>query len=265
MTILKSTLFRKSALWAVTAIGAVSMTISPSEAQTRKNVFQAGEKLTYNVKYGPIKLGTVVIQTGGVGADGNATARMQFWTADVPFLDTKTTINDVIDTKNVSIVRFEEHTVNGDKKIDKHFEYNRGAKTLTYTGDGKTGDVTKNVEPFNDALALVFNMRTWSASGKKYSFLMRGKDGQKPVVINFTNKISNEEVPALDDKEIRTRVLEGVANMGSSSPLGADGGFTAYVSDDEAAIPVRIDMKIAVGSISLVLDQVKRQNWTASK
>jgi hypothetical protein len=37
------------------------------------------------------------------------------------------------------------------------------------------------------------------------------------------------------------------------------------VSDDDAAVPVRIDMKIAVGSISLVLDKIKRNDWTAAK
>lgn len=240
--------------------------IQHSSAQSRKDVFQPGEELIYKVKYGFVKLGTVVIQTGGISADGRVSARLKFWTADVPFLDTKSTITDVIDTKGLFLTQFNEKSQNGDRLTNKQMTYDASAKSLTYSDDHVTNEVTRNIEPFSDALTLVFNMRAWSgAAGKSYSFQMRGKDGQRPVKVNFTNEFSNEAVPALDDKEVRTRILRGQADMGASSPLGANGAFTAYVSDDAAAIPVRIDMSIAVGSITLVLDKVKRNDWTAAK
>jgi hypothetical protein len=104
-------------------------------------------------------------------------------------------------------------------------------------------------------------MRTWSASEKKFKFPMRGKNNTTPAtIINFTKKTEEIDVPAFD-KEINALVAEGVANTGPGAPLGASGNFTAYFTNDEAAIPVRIDMKIAVGSISLILEKIKRPGW----
>jgi hypothetical protein len=70
-----------------------------------------------------------------------------------------------------------------------------------------------------------------------------------------------QECPAFDDKEIQTYTVEGRADMGDTAPLGASGKFTAYITKDEAAIPIRIEMKIAIGSISLVLDKAERAGW----
>jgi hypothetical protein len=239
---------------------------APLRAQTRKEIFQPGEELVYKVKYGFVKLGTVVIQTGQYNADGTVSMHMRFWTADVPFLNVKTNVTDQFDTRGLYLRTFEEHTVNSDDKIDKYMWYDPDTKVITYSDDDIKKRVVQNAEPFDDAVGVLFSMRTWSgAVGHKYLFHVRDKGGEKPITVNFTNQIESQEVPALDDKEVRTHVLEGTMDMHGSSPLGADGGFTAYVSDDEAAVPVRIDMKIAVGSISLVLDKIKRTGWSAAK
>ncbi len=254
--------------FAATALAGLIISISFASvtAQIRKDVFQPGEELVYNVKYGFVKLGTVVIQTGGISADGRASARLKFWTADVPFLDTKSTVTDVIDTKGLFLTQFTEKSQNGDNLTNKQMTYDLASKSLNYSDDKIKNKITTGIEPFSDALTLVYNMRSWSgAAGKSYKFPLRGKDGEKTVTVKFTNDFSKEAVPALDDKEVRTRILQGQADMGSSSPLGANGAFTVYVSDDAAAIPVRIDMSIAVGSISLVLEKVKRIDWTAAK
>ena len=244
----------------------LAVTIGSATAQTKKDVFQPGEELIYNVKYGFVKLGTVVIQTGGMSADGRVSARLKFWTADVPFLNTKSTVTDVIDTKGLYLTQFKEESQNGDNAVSKQMTYDAPTKTLTYSDDQVKNKITTNIEPFSDALTLVFNMRSWSgAAGKSYRFPLRGKDGEKSVTVKFTNDFSDESVAALDDKSVHSRIVQGQADMGSSSPLGANGAFTAYISDDAAAIPVRIDMSIAVGSISLVLDKVKRSDWAAAK
>ena len=247
------------------ALGTLAFS-SVGRAQTRKDFFQPGEELVYNVKYAFVKLGTVVIQTGQCDANGTICMHMKFWTANVPFLNAKTNVTDQFDTRGLYLRKFEEHTTNGDDKIDKYMSYDPETKAITYSDDNISKRVVPNAEPFDDAVGVLFSMRAWSgACGHKYLFHVRDKGGEKPVTVNFTDRIENQEVPALDDKEVRTRVLEGVMDMRGSSPLGADGAFTAYVSDDEAAVPVRIDMKIAVGSISLVLDKIKRNDWTAAK
>ena len=239
-------------------------TSADAQGPARKEVFQQGEELVYRVKYGFLKLGTVVIQTSSAN-DQRVQARLRFWTADVPLLHTRSTVTDEIDARSLNLMRFQEHSENGDVVTNKEMTYDPAKRTLNYSDDQVKNRITTDIRPFNDALCLLFNMRAWSgAGGKAYTFPLRGKDGEKRVTVTFTNEFSNETVPALEDKEVRTRVLQGRAEMGASSPLGADGAFTAYVSDDAAAVPVRIDMSIAVGSISLVLDHIKRTNWIAA-
>ena len=238
---------------------------SPSlSAQTRKEIFQPGEELVYNVKYGFISLGTVVIQTGTLLPNNRVKAHMEFWTANIPFLHARTNVTDQFSTRDLTLRTFEEHTQNGDHKADKYATYDPATKTLTYSDDSVTNEVSNNIDPYDDALGILFNLRAWSdAVGHKYIFHVRDASGPEPVTLTFTNQTVSESVPALGDKEIATRVVDGLMDMGKSAPLGANGAFTAYVSEDEAAVPVRIDMSIAIGSISLVLDKVKRNDWTA--
>jgi Protein of unknown function (DUF3108) len=236
-------------------------------AQTRKDFLQPGEELVYKAKYGFIKLGTVVMQTGNISADGTTvSARMHFKTVDVPILHAETTDVDQFYTNDLSLHTFEEHTQVGDDKSDKYSTYDRATKTLTYSDEKVSNVVKQNIEPYEDALGIVFNMRAWSgAVGHKYIFYIHTKTGVKPVTVSFTNEFSDEEVAALDDKKVHARILKGTMNLGDSAPLGADGSFTAYVSDDDAAVPVRIDVSIAIGSVSLVLDKIKRTGWAAEK
>jgi hypothetical protein len=235
-------------------------------AQTRKNYLQPGEELAYKAKFGFIKLGTVVMQTGAISSDGTVSERMHFRTADNPFLHAETTDIDKFYTNDLSLHTFEEHTQVGDDKSDKYSSYDRTTKTLTYSDEKETNVVKHDVEPYEDALGIVLNMRAWSgAVGHKYIFYIHTKTGVQPVTVNFTNEFSDEEVAALDDRKVHTRILKGTMNLGDSAPLGADGSFTAYISDDDAAVPVRIDVSIAIGSVSLVLDKIKRTGWTAEK
>ncbi len=232
------------------------------EAQTRKNFLQPGEQLTYKVKYGFVKLGTAVMQTGTV-SNGMVTASLHFWTAQVPFLNAKTTDNETYYAGDFCLHTLVEHAINESDKSFINSTYDRATKTLHYADEKTKSKVTQNVEPYSDALGILFNMRAWSgAAGHKYSFLIHTTTGVKPVTVDFSDQLEDEEVPALGDKKVHTRVLHGTMDLGGSAPLGADGSFTVYVSNDAAAVPVRIEMKIAIGSISLVLDHIKRTGWT---
>ena len=107
---MKNLLFRSTLALALAATPFVGGP-SSAEAQTRKSVFQTGEELTYKVKFGFIKLGTVTIKTLGPNTQYGANkvaARMQFATADVPFLDAKSLVTTVIDTNAMYLVHFEQ-------------------------------------------------------------------------------------------------------------------------------------------------------------
>ena len=186
---------------------------------------------------------------------------MKFWTAQVPFLDSKDVVDDVIDSSAVCLMRFEEHGHDGEKKMERTFTYDPVQKSISYSDETVKERIIPDVRPFSDALTLFFNLRAWNGSGGKYFFPMRGHGPEKLVSCYFTRNEKEQECPAFEDKEIQTYVVDGRAEMGDSAPLGASGKFTAYITKDEAAIPIRIEMKIAIGSISLVLDKAERAGW----
>jgi hypothetical protein len=230
-------------------------------AQKKNAVFQTGERLTYKVKFGFIKLGTVVIETGALKEGNHINTRMQYWTAQVPFLDAKDVLDDVIDTSAVCLMRFEEHGYDGDKKINRSFFYDPEQRIISYSDPTVKNRIIPDVRPFSDALTLFFNLREWNGSGARYYIPLRGHAGEKLINCYFSRNEDDEKCPAFDDKQIQTYIVEGIADMGPGAPLGATGKFTAYITEDQAAIPIRIDMKIAIGSISLVLDKAERAGW----
>ncbi|MDP4221450.1 MAG: DUF3108 domain-containing protein [Bacteroidota bacterium] len=235
--------------------------IGEAFGQKKNAVFQTGERLTYKVKFGFVKLGTLIMETGAPAAGNRVNARMKFWTAQVPFLDSKDVVDDIIDTSAVCLMRFEEHGHDGSKKMERTFTYDPVKREISYSDATVQNRIISDVRPFSDAVALFFNLRAWNGSGGKYFFPLRGHEGEKIVNCYFSKNEKEQECPAFEDKEIQTYVVEGRAEMGDSAPLGASGKFTAFITKDEASIPIRIDMKIAIGSISLILDKVERTGW----
>ena len=230
-------------------------------AQQKKNIFQTGERLTYKVKFGFIKLGTVVVETGQMQEASRIKARLKFWTAQVPFLNTKDDIDDVIDTSAICLIEYDDHGQDGEKKSVHSFTYDPGRRSIFFHDNTSEKKIVTDVRPFSDALTLFFNLRSWNGSGGNYFFPLRGHGGEKLVNCIFSRTEKDIECPAFEDKNIPTYIVNGHADMGNSSPLGATGKFTAYVTKDEAAIPIRIDMSIAIGSISIILDKAERIGW----
>src|ERR1035437_1941148 len=149
-------------------------------AQTRKEFLQPGEELVYKVKFGFFKLGTIVIQTGTFSPDGTVSAHMHLWSADIPFVHAKSNVSDQFYANDLTLHTFEEHSQFGDEHNDKYSTYDRATKTLLYADEKKLNVVEHNVEPYVDALGVLFNMRQWSgAVGHKYRFLIHTKGGVK--------------------------------------------------------------------------------------
>jgi hypothetical protein len=235
--------------------------ISSVYAQQKNAVFKTGERLTYKVKFGFVKLGTMTFETGSYLGNSHIRTSMKFRTAQVPFLDSKDTVYDIIDTTGICLIRFEEHGYDGKNKTNRIFSYDPGQRTLSYSDDTIISKITRDVRPFSDAITLFFNLRTWSGSHANYFFPVRGLAAERLVKCCFSRTEEKKECPAFGDMEIPTYRIDGLAEMGNSTILGANGKFTAFVTEDDAAIPVRIDMSIAIGSISIILDKVERDDW----
>jgi hypothetical protein len=79
--------------------------------------------------------------------------------------------------------------------------------------------------------------------------------------LEFENEIGETEIGAIDFP-VRTRRYSGFAHWTGGSSAGVNGSFTGWVTDDDASIPVRAEMKVLVGSIVLELEQWTRPGWS---
>src|SRR5882757_777600 len=76
----------------------VTVFFQDAQAQKKNSAFLTGERLVYKIKFGFVKLGTLIIETGKPAGGSRVNARMKFWTAQVPFLDSKDVVDDIIDS-----------------------------------------------------------------------------------------------------------------------------------------------------------------------
>ena len=173
-------LFVHAALAAMIAVCSISISV----AQTRKDIIQPGEELVYKAKYGFIKLGTVVMQTGAISADGTTvSARMHFRTADNPFLHAETTDLDQFYTNDLSLHTFEEHTQTGDDKSDKYSTYDRATKTLTYSDEKESNVIKHNIRA----------LRRRARNRLKHACVERSRGAQIYLLHSFENRAKTRD------------------------------------------------------------------------
>ena len=78
--------------------------------------------------------------------------------------------------------------------------------------------------------------------------------------VNYFFNAQKEEIPvSIFDNDIRTVRCNGTANF--KGVFGLTGEFAGWFSDDEARIPLKSQMNVMIGSVTLELDSYKRKNW----
>ena len=88
-------------------------------------------------------------------------------------------------------------------------------------------------------------------------FQLKGTD------LVFSNETRTVKVCATETP-LPARHFEGTAHWVGSAWAGVSGPFSGWVSADEAAVPLKINMKIFLGSVTLELEQFKRQDWPST-
>jgi hypothetical protein len=111
-----------------------------------------------------------------------------------------------------------------------------------------------------DGLSILYFARSNLRSGREtnVSTVVYGKQGT--TWFHFQNKREFEEIDAWKDKKIRVVPLEGKAEF--EGVFGFSGDFKGWFSDDIAAIPIKAELKVLVGSVKLELIKWNRSGWT---
>ena len=129
------------------------------------------------------------------------------------------------------------------------------------TGNTIEADTIENVSSCVEGPSLMFYARAVSHSIglHEVSTFVDGRMGTTELI--FRGEKEEVEIGDLDEP-VRARVFTGQTKWGGGTAVaGMAGDFAGWFSDDEAAVPLRAEMKVIVGSIVIELEEWTRAGW----
>jgi hypothetical protein len=113
-----------------------------------------------------------------------------------------------------------------------------------------------NTPDIQDGLSILYFARANIRSGRVMTVptVVYGKEGS--TVFQFSNQIETIE---FQDQNVRVLPLVGRADF--EGIFGFTGDFKGWFSDDVAAVPIKGELKVLIGSVKLELVQWKRDGW----
>ncbi len=258
-----------------------------SNIQAQSKVLQKGEDLTYVVRYGFIKLGEVTFHlTDSFTEDSTrvytANATMKSYEG-IPFVGINYQFETMMKYLRGQVVSIEFHSTDfkdehGEKykvNTDYYFLYDSCFIKLNKFRTNSSGvyqnEITDKKIPFDkgvyyqDGLSVFYSARQNSVkkSGEsRKNVLMFVNEKESTLRYSFDFKKSAVSGD-LVDYDVAAIKIAGVADF--VGVLGLTGEFEAWLSDDDARVPIKGKFNIMIGSVTLELISYNRQGWTPPK
>ena len=248
-------LFVKSALIFISVFFFGAWCAFPANTLLYKNTpFKDGEVLRYKVKWGFIRLGTIEISQQIINSPFSSRYLVQLQAKSTNFsvvlnADSPTHLDFVLKQ-------------NKDKETKTVYRYDLQNR-LIHMESWEEGNLVKSSslfyeDAYYDPLGLIMMMRCLSAPGLSVTLPTIVDFGIKETDLNFTGVVKNIKVSAFH-RRVKARQVKGTAKW--KAWAGINGPFKGWFSDDEAAIPLKIYLKIFLGSIVLELEKLHRPDW----
>lgn len=231
-----------------------------------QGILAPGETLRYKVRWTFIRLGTVEIrqceadtERPGIG-DFVLTVKSA---SGLPFIDL-----DFTHTVTATLQPLEVQTVTVQNNTDDHekttYRVDRTGQRMVVVdscnGEEILCDTVSIADRCYEVLSLLFMARAHASSnGTAVVPTMVGKSVGE-TLLQFTGQTEEIDVPALDEP-IEAFHFTGDARWVGSGFAGMQGEFSGWVSRDEAAVPLRGEVGIFLGSIVLELESFDRPSW----
>lgn len=243
-----------------------------SRAQDKANLapFQSGERLQYKVKWLFFRLGTIVVTTESALRKGKG----KYYVASIS-LDSNPTLffinlhNRYWGTVNISPLRCEEFLsfeLQGSDTLVTHYVFEDSHDRVRmeqriYPADTLVkGQTLDSIQRFFDGASLFFLARSLLHSNSRFVAPTMIDMELLSTDITFTDRIVPIEIGTFDE-EIETKELFGQAHFGGKTFGGFSGQFRGWFSNDDAAIPIRAEMSITLGTVVVELEEWNRAGW----
>ena len=253
------------------ALGIVTscLDLPNAAAQVNPGVFQPGERLQYKVKWLFIRLGTIVVTTERL-PDDSSCFRIRLTLDSSPglfFISLHNLYEGVVRNGPLRSEGLVAKESGGDDTLVTTYTFRETERRILMEqrrippDTVLKSDVNDSIDYFFDGPSLLFFARAMLHSNTSVSAPTMVDLDMFSTDITFTDRIEAVSIAAVDD-DIRTKQLHGKANFMGKTFGGFSGEFTGWFSDDSAAIPIRAEMNITLGSVVLELEQWSRTGWT---
>ena len=231
--------------------------------------FSAGEILKYKVKWGPVRLGTLEISQGR--ADSPDTVRYLLkMTGEsakgLPFIHVLFSDDAVLNPGSPGNWVFTSHEGLGQKGSTVYrSDSSSNDMSIVETVDGAVvhADLLPHKGPLYDVLGLLMLIRGLGASGREITAQTVVEKQVRGTRLKFTDDVKEQESDAFS-VPVRVRRFDGQGDWTCRSCAGMTGAFHGWLTDDGAAIPIEVAVKIGVGSVVLKLESYERSGKPGS-
>ena len=211
--------------------------------------FGVGERMEYEVRFGPLKVGTGHMEVVGIenirGRDSWHTA---FWVQGGTFFYKVNDVNESwFDTETLSSLRFVQQLEEGSKDRERHFEIYPDRAVFVATHDKPVKEQPSVHQPLDDGSFLYFIRTIPLEVGKTYDFDRYFRPDRNPVRIRVLRK-EKVTVPAGTFEAIVVQPI-----IKTKGIFSEDGRAEVWLSDDSRRIMLQLKSHLSFGSLNLYL------------
>lgn len=215
--------------------------------------FAAGEQLTYDVRFGAIKVGAARLRVLGVEPIRDRSAwHIRF---DIRggtfFYQVDDSYESWMDVTTLSSLRFRQDQQQGARERERVFEI-FPERAVYREGHAPDREVASVPDPLDDGSFFYFIRTVPLEIGRTYRFARYFKPERNPVIIRVLRR-ERVQVPA---GQFNTIVIQPVIK---TKGIFSEGGQAElWVTDDPRRLIVQMKSRLSIGSLNLFLRTVQR-------
>lgn len=239
--------------------------LSITNVFAQSELIQVGEKLTYEVSYAGISLGSVeVVVEPAQQHNGETLNKMKCVMKSypsIPFVSLNVVYESWMHTSLAHskkfVSQFEKDAWVYQEVLFDNLKNTIISQTFKHKKKIDSSQISSH-QKWNDGLSIFFLARKFAGKNRTVRIPVFVEDTTY-AIINFTDKKENIEIDAVN-YPIKTTFLWG--NLEFSGVYGLSGKYQGWFSDDDARIPIKAKMNVIVGSVTIELKSWKRKNWS---
>jgi len=241
----------------------------PAGSQTQIGIFAPGERLQYKVKWLFFRLGTIVVTTERLpDTVGKYLATIILDSnPDLFFISIHNRYEAVVNVEPVRCDLLRAMEVDGSDTLVTGYVFVDSLKRIYMHQRLLPADslirteVRDIVNRFFDGASLFFFARTMIHHDSTIAVPTLVEFDMFQTHMTFTRIPVLASIGALDDP-IETLEVSGRAEFEGKTFGGFSGDFKGWFSNDHAAVPIRAEMSITLGTVDVELEQWSRPGWT---